>query len=402
MEASRGRAVVGSERDHRTRRSSARSGPRSPRPRDRPRCRGLAGSARRRANGRRVARRAATPMPRSAWGETFAHHCPVPGARPEDYLQRWLNLDGAWVLVGIRMRGTDTAHPFVDLLARSEPIPLERALEAAQTAYARFGPRRGRVRGAATRPRPRSRWPWTRPTWPLRSSASSTRQAVSPSSSPSPTWTTPWLRGAHLRRMDGSATVDGRPRRARASRPARDRAPRRERMVDPGRDRASRSRRHLAPDRPGVDRARDDRGGRGCPLRGSGMGGSRPACRGGPTRASHRALRHHRRRQSPLTARRDGRRSPGRGSVVVARSALSRVSERGQALEQLEPDAGAEAEHRRRRGGECAIVAGISRRRDDRRAPASAPPRCVHARDDAPAPPSPRSAPRRDGDSAPG
>lgn len=87
-----------------------------------------------------------------AWGETFAHHCPVPGARPADYLQRWIEVDGAWLLVGIRMRGTDTAHAFVDLVAWSRAVPLDRAVEAACDACAVFAPTRARFRGRVTLP----------------------------------------------------------------------------------------------------------------------------------------------------------------------------------------------------------------------------------------------------------
>jgi RimJ/RimL family protein N-acetyltransferase len=83
------------------------------------------------------------------WAATFAHHCPVPGVDAEAYLQRWVPVDGAWLLAGIRMRGGDVAHPFVDLLAGSEPVPLASALPAALAAYAAFRPVRARIRTSA-------------------------------------------------------------------------------------------------------------------------------------------------------------------------------------------------------------------------------------------------------------
>lgn len=47
----------------------------------------------------------------------FAAHCPVEGTRPEDYLHRLIHMSGHTLLAGIRFRGGDRTHPFVDLLA---------------------------------------------------------------------------------------------------------------------------------------------------------------------------------------------------------------------------------------------------------------------------------------------
>ena len=87
-----------------------------------------------------------------AWGETFAKHCPVPGASPADYLQRWVRVGDEWVLIGIRMRGGDIAHPFVDLVAWSRPVPLDDAFAAACDHLAVFAPGRARLRGGPAPP----------------------------------------------------------------------------------------------------------------------------------------------------------------------------------------------------------------------------------------------------------
>ncbi len=85
----------------------------------------------------------------SAWAARFRHHCPVPGRVDTDYAQRWVPVGEHWLLAGIRMRGADVAHPFVDLVATSGPIDMADAVHAAMEAYAPFRPHRARVRGPA-------------------------------------------------------------------------------------------------------------------------------------------------------------------------------------------------------------------------------------------------------------
>ena len=82
--------------------------------------------------------------------EQFRHHCPVPGAEPEDYRNRLLELDGSgWALIGIRFRGLDLARPFIALVAASRPLAwpgeLLSVADRAARAYALFRPKHLRI-----------------------------------------------------------------------------------------------------------------------------------------------------------------------------------------------------------------------------------------------------------------
>jgi len=80
----------------------------------------------------------------------FHSGCPVPGACPDDYLQRILQTpSGARILVGIRFRGGAGDFPFVDLIASTEslhpPGALADAMEAIREPYAKFAPQAVRI-----------------------------------------------------------------------------------------------------------------------------------------------------------------------------------------------------------------------------------------------------------------
>ncbi|MDP6933055.1 MAG: hypothetical protein QGG40_09070 [Myxococcota bacterium] len=80
----------------------------------------------------------------------FHKACPVPGAAPEEYLQRLLETpSGARILVGIRFRGRDRSFPFVDLVASTRSLlPAEAVHEAVETIalqYTSFEPRAVRI-----------------------------------------------------------------------------------------------------------------------------------------------------------------------------------------------------------------------------------------------------------------
>lgn len=83
-----------------------------------------------------------------AWAERFARGCPVDGARPRDYLQRVLALEGGGeVVVGVRFKGGDLAQPFVDVVAWDRDLaPAWPAVVArVREAFAVFAPPRVRL-----------------------------------------------------------------------------------------------------------------------------------------------------------------------------------------------------------------------------------------------------------------
>ena len=55
-------------------------------------------------------------------GEGFERNMPVPGATPDMYNHRVLEVDGMRVMLGIRFRGGDISIPFVDLVRSSQAI----------------------------------------------------------------------------------------------------------------------------------------------------------------------------------------------------------------------------------------------------------------------------------------
>ncbi len=87
-----------------------------------------------------------------AWAETFARHCPVPGAAVDDYLQRIVPVQGGHALIGIRMRGGDVAHPFVDVLLTAGEVELGAVVRAALADRAVFAPTIARVRSSDLAP----------------------------------------------------------------------------------------------------------------------------------------------------------------------------------------------------------------------------------------------------------
>ena len=60
----------------------------------------------------------------SGFGQRFAEACPLPGIDPPAYQHRMLEFGGEHLLAGIRFKGGDVTHPFIDLLAwTGEPSP---------------------------------------------------------------------------------------------------------------------------------------------------------------------------------------------------------------------------------------------------------------------------------------
>ena len=88
-----------------------------------------------------------------AFAEGFAAACPVAGASPADYAPRVL-AGRPTLLAGIRFKGGDVTHPFVELIARDEPLAGRAAWDAALdrvfTEFAVFSPRSVRVRCPAS------------------------------------------------------------------------------------------------------------------------------------------------------------------------------------------------------------------------------------------------------------
>jgi L-amino acid N-acyltransferase YncA len=63
-------------------------------------------------------------------GEGFERNMPVPGATPEMYNHRLLEVAGMQVMLGIRFRGGDISIPFVDLVRSSRAITSAAQVEA--------------------------------------------------------------------------------------------------------------------------------------------------------------------------------------------------------------------------------------------------------------------------------
>ena len=80
-----------------------------------------------------------------AFAERFAAGVPVDGAKPTDYLQRFINVGGATVLAGIRFRGEVVSEPFVDLDGWDRPFDLADAADVVRREWAVFSPKFYRV-----------------------------------------------------------------------------------------------------------------------------------------------------------------------------------------------------------------------------------------------------------------
>lgn len=88
----------------------------------------------------------------AAFGEGFAEGCPWPGAKPADYLQRFVSFAGGEALVGIRFLGGSPDFRFVDLVITrgvEDPSGLAAAGRAALESCALFSPQAIRVRQAS-------------------------------------------------------------------------------------------------------------------------------------------------------------------------------------------------------------------------------------------------------------
>jgi hypothetical protein len=73
------------------------------------------------------------------YARSYHQHAPVPGAGPEDYLDRWLAVtDDLWVLAGPRFRARDMAVPFVGIAGASRVIAREDLPALRQLARERF------------------------------------------------------------------------------------------------------------------------------------------------------------------------------------------------------------------------------------------------------------------------
>lgn len=63
------------------------------------------------------------------WAGAFAASCPIPGAAPADYLHRVVSVPSSGgaptlrAIVGIRYKGLDPGKPFIEVAARTGPIP---------------------------------------------------------------------------------------------------------------------------------------------------------------------------------------------------------------------------------------------------------------------------------------
>lgn len=84
-----------------------------------------------------------------AFASGFARSCPVPGARPGDYLHRVVPMPGGHILAGIRFEAGDLERPFVEVLAWDHdllaPDGWPAAVRAVADEFALFSPRRLRV-----------------------------------------------------------------------------------------------------------------------------------------------------------------------------------------------------------------------------------------------------------------
>lgn len=78
--------------------------------------------------------------------ELFAHHCPVAGASPSDYRNRWQPIPAlGWALIGIRFWSLDLDRPFITVVASTELPADQQALTTAALhlshAYSMFKPK---------------------------------------------------------------------------------------------------------------------------------------------------------------------------------------------------------------------------------------------------------------------
>lgn len=97
------------------------------------------------------------------FARSFAQNLPVPGAEPEQYLNRWLEvMPGLTVLSGPRFRGLDPNKPFVEIVGGNRPVQhsdLPCIAEAVRREYRVFQPLYARLWNAL----PSGAWPGTRP-----------------------------------------------------------------------------------------------------------------------------------------------------------------------------------------------------------------------------------------------
>ncbi len=76
----------------------------------------------------------------------YAETCPVPGAEPEHYAARVMQVAPTCsVIAAIHFRGLATDFPFVDVSAQSGPLPRPLPLVLLAAPFARFQPRAVRV-----------------------------------------------------------------------------------------------------------------------------------------------------------------------------------------------------------------------------------------------------------------
>jgi hypothetical protein len=81
----------------------------------------------------------------------YAAACPVPGATPDLYAARVLQIASTCLVVAaIHFRGRDTDFPFVDVSAQSAPLPRPLPLTRIVAPFLRFRPRAVRMWRAAT------------------------------------------------------------------------------------------------------------------------------------------------------------------------------------------------------------------------------------------------------------
>ena len=91
-----------------------------------------------------------------ARAERVARRCPVQGAQTGDYRGQLLDLGDLVVLAGLRFKGLDVGHPFVELIAAGSdllgPGVLSRCCAALMQAYRVFKPRSVRIQLGAHQP----------------------------------------------------------------------------------------------------------------------------------------------------------------------------------------------------------------------------------------------------------
>lgn len=97
------------------------------------------------------------------FAQGFMEHQPVPGARAEDYLNRWRAVSpDLTVLCGPRFRGQDHRKPFVDIVGGDQlitPADLPAIAALARAEFALFNPLYARLWNAE----PAYAWPGTQP-----------------------------------------------------------------------------------------------------------------------------------------------------------------------------------------------------------------------------------------------